>query len=87
VETKEVARCRKCRRRLSSPEAVAAGFGPVCFRKMFGRSLSCSPVGSVSGHVRKIKPHTVSNHRVLANQISVFDMQEVSHGTDAQTDG
>lgn len=87
MEMKCAARCRKCRRRLTSPEAVAAGFGPVCFRRMFGHSLSHSPLGSDSGPSRKITPHNVSGRRVLANQISVFDVQEVSHGTDAQTDG
>ena len=31
--------CARCGRKLKSPAAVAAGFGPCCYRKEFGTSL------------------------------------------------
>ena len=33
------ARCRKCHRILTTPAAVEAGYGPVCYAKEFGKSL------------------------------------------------
>ena len=84
---KEIARCKACRRRLTSSEAISAGFGPVCYRRLFGRSLSYSVKGSEKGQSKIKKPRVSARMRIPVNQISVFDTQEVQHGTDAQSAG
>lgn len=40
--------CLNCGRKLKSVASRAAGYGPVCYRKMFGISLSSGYKGSVS---------------------------------------
>ena len=84
---KEMARCKACRRRLTSTEAISAGFGPVCYRRLFGRSLSYSVKSSEKGQSKIKKPRVSARMRIPVNQISVFDTQEDQHGTDAQSAG
>lgn len=83
----ETARCRVCNRKLSSPEAVAAGMGPVCFRKVTGHALSHSAGRSKKGPDKEIMPRRTARRRVLVNQISIFDTREEDHGTDTQKAG
>lgn len=87
MDGKQMARCRACRRRLTSTEAISAGFGPVCYRRLFGRSLSYSVKGSEKGQSKSKKSRVSARMRIPVNQISVFDTQEVQHGTDAQSAG
>ena len=87
MDGKQMARCRACRRRLTSTEAISAGFGPVCYRRLFGRSLSYSVKGSDKGRSKVNQPRKSARMRIPVNQISVFDTQEVQHGTDAQSAG
>ena len=84
MEGRKIVRCRACRRRLTSSEAISAGFGPVCYRRLFGRSLSYSAKGSERGQMKIKKPRKSARLRVSVNQISIFDTQEVQHETDAQ---
>ena len=84
MEGREIVRCRACRRRLTSSEAMAAGFGPVCYRRLFGCSLSHSVKGSNAGQAKVKKPRKSASRRVNVNQISIFDVQEGQRGTDTQ---
>lgn len=87
MEERKIVRCKACRRRLTSSEAITAGFGPVCYRKLFGRSLSCSTKGSNTGQNKIKLPRKSAKCRIPINQISVFDMQEGRHGSDTQESG
>lgn len=40
--------CLNCGRKLKSTASREAGYGPVCYRKMFGTSLRTSRKGSCS---------------------------------------
>lgn len=40
--------CLNCGRKLKSAVSREAGYGPVCYRKMFGTSLKSSRKGRVS---------------------------------------
>jgi hypothetical protein len=35
--------CNRCGRRLKSPESVEAGYGPYCYRKLFGTAIPHQP--------------------------------------------
>ena len=84
MEGQGIARCRKCKRRLTNSDAIAAGYGPVCFRNLTGRSLAHVSTNSDKRQIIGMKSHKTRGRHVLANQISVFDAQEGPHGTDAQ---
>ena len=84
MEGQGIARCRKCHRILTNSDAISAGYGPVCFRKLTGRSLAHSPTNSNQRQIIGKKSHKTRGRHVLANQISVFDAQEGPHGTDTQ---
>lgn len=43
------AHCTRCGRRLKSPESMEAGYGPSCYRKLFGKSLPRQAVGGTGG--------------------------------------
>jgi hypothetical protein len=38
--------CNRCGRRIQSPESMEAGYGPSCYRKLFGTSLPHQPKAS-----------------------------------------
>jgi len=68
----QIVRCAACKRRLTSATARAAGYGPMCFRKLFGKSI---PRGAKERKKRStIKQNTVAQSE---GQISVFDLLEV----------
>ena len=38
--TEAVSRCQKCNRRLTDPNSIRHGYGPVCFVKVYGYEMS-----------------------------------------------
>ena len=70
------ARCKKCHRRLLNAEAIAAGYGPVCFRSLFGKPLTAGRHAKREA-VKIAKPRKAAGH-----QISVFEIEEASHVID-----
>lgn len=63
-------RCRRCRRRLKTPEAVAIGFGSSCYKKLFGKTLKKAPE-------REHKQFAISGKGEVEGQIFLFDEGEV----------
>lgn len=64
-------RCRRCHRKLKTPEAIEVGFGSVCYKKLFGKPLKQSITGKRysdcsdrSAVVQEVK-----------GQISIFDLE------------
>ena len=84
MDRKASARCKACRRRLTSQEAIAAGYGPVCYHRLFGKSLSSSLTCPQKEHLKKSKSTNSSHSAAIVNQLSIFDIQEESDGTDTQ---
>lgn len=44
------AHCTHCGRRLKSPESMEAGYGPSCYRKLFGKSLPRQAASGAGGY-------------------------------------
>lgn len=56
--------CNRCGRRIKSPESMEAGYGPNCYRKLFGTSLPHQPKASS----RKAKSISSSGWKDSAGQ-------------------
>lgn len=77
---KQLARCRKCHRKLTNADAIVIGYGPVCYRKLNGISPKATSASAQNKTSRSYRPRKVAGH-----QISFFD-EEVSYGSlDQQT--
>lgn len=63
-------RCRRCHRRLKTPEAVAIGFGSSCYKKLFGKALKKTPE-------RERKQLGISGKGEVEGQMFLFDEGEV----------
>lgn len=64
-------RCKRCHRKLKTPEAIAVGFGSSCYKQMFGKTLR-KPSRSTYNSRRTEKKQEISE---LEGQISVFDIE------------
>ncbi len=56
--------CLKCGRKLKSVASREAGYGPVCYRKMFGSSLR-------SSHKKGVSKITNTPHYNLPGQMTI----------------
>ena len=65
----KLARCRKCHRRLRKPEAIVVGYGPVCYRRLFGASPPTPLANLAEKDVASRRPRRVAGH-----QISIFEI-------------
>lgn len=71
-------RCKKCHRRLTSEEAKAAGYGPVCYRSLFGFQFTRSARGrdKTERHAKREAIRTGRARKALEHQISIFEIEE-----------
>lgn len=69
----QIVRCAACKRKLTSTTARAAGYGPMCFRKLFGKAIS-------QGVKERKKRSAIKQNTVAQSegQISVFDLLEAT---------
>ena len=65
-------RCKRCNRRLKSPEAIEVGFGSACYKKMFGKSLKTASRRSLNGNIQN-----GYEEQQIEGQISCLDESEV----------
>ncbi len=75
-------RCKRCRRKLRDPEAVASGYGRKCYIKVFGKRPKAESTKPQQGRAVRI---AVSGNEQLPGQLSVYDLeQKESAGPDGQ---
>ena len=63
-------RCRRCHRRLKTPEAVATGYGSSCYKKLFGKTLK-------KASAKEQKQYGTSGKGEVEGQLFLFDEGEV----------
>ncbi len=73
------ARCRKCHRKLWNPEAIVVGYGPVCYRRLFGAAPPTPLAHLAEDKAASRRPRPSAGH-----QISFFEIEEECHVTDNQ---
>ena len=71
------ARCRKCHRKLKNAEAILVGYGPVCYRRLFGAGLPTPLANLEEKMLKSFRPRKAAGH-----QISFFEIEEENHATD-----
>lgn len=75
-------RCKRCRRKLRDPEAVASGYGRKCYFKVFGKRPKTESTKPKQSRAVRI---AVSGSEQLPGQLSVYDLeQKESAGPDGQ---
>lgn len=67
-----VNRCKRCHRVLKTPESIAAGFGSVCYKKMFGNSEHLSMSRNSKSRYHRAKTEI---SREVDGQISIFELE------------
>ena len=66
-------RCKRCNRRLKSPEAIEVGFGSACYKQLFGKSLKTTKGRrSSNGNTQN-----VCEEQQIEGQLSCLDESEV----------
>lgn len=66
-------RCNRCNRRLKTPEAIEAGFGSACYKKLFGKALKQHKKSSGV----KFNSRNAEEQQEIEGQISLFNESEV----------
>ena len=75
-------RCKRCRRKLRDPEAVASGYGRKCYIKIFGKRPKTESTKPKQSRAVRI---AVSGNEQLPGQLSIYDLeQKESAGPDGQ---
>lgn len=60
-----IVRCKRCNRRLKTPESILVGFGSSCYRRCFGKSLKDKR--------SKKKTNIEAEEYIIDGQVSFFD--------------